>query len=551
MHAVFTEFSIVLAVAAIAGAVGLYLRQPLIISFILIGILAGPSVLGFVSVQSQIDLLAQVGVTVLLFLVGLKLDFQQVRSVGPVALATGLGQLGFTIGFGFLLTIFLGRPWLEGLYIAIALTFSSTIIIVKLLSDKRELESLHGRIAVGFLIVQDLAVVIAMMFMSTLKAQDINDDLASLLLSVLLRLALAAALLFVLIRWVLDWLTRIMARSQELLLIFAIAWGTGLAAVGEGAGFSMEAGAFLAGFSLASSHYRDAISARLTGIRDFLLLFFFIDLGSRLDLSTMGEDLLPAFILSTFVLVGNPLIVMAIMGAMGYRKRTGFLAGLTVAQISEFSIIFIAMGIGIGHISNNTLGLVTMVGLLTIALSVYMILYAGPLFEKLSPWLSFFERKQAYREMNAEKMLDDADSPPDVIVIGLGRYGRQLAAQLKTAGLDVLGLDLDPEAAQDSRRLGIRVKFGDAIDAELIATLPLHSQGWIVSTLPDFDSNRTLLRLLRESQYGGELVFVARDDASGMALKGIGASIVLYTLRDAVNRATEVLTKLVLERRST
>jgi len=551
MHAVFTEFSIVLAVAAIAGALGLYLRQPLIISFILIGILAGPSVLGFVSVQSQIDLLAQVGVTVLLFLVGLKLDFQQVRSVGPVALATGLGQLGFTIGFGFLLTIFLGRPWLEGLYIAIALTFSSTIIIVKLLSDKRELESLHGRIAVGFLIVQDLAVVIAMMFMSTLKAQDINDDLASLLLSVLLRLALAAALLFVLIRWVLDWLTRIMARSQELLLIFAIAWGTGLAAVGEGAGFSMEAGAFLAGFSLASSHYRDAISARLTGIRDFLLLFFFIDLGSRLDLSTMGEDLLPAFILSTFVLVGNPLIVMAIMGAMGYRKRTGFLAGLTVAQISEFSIIFIAMGIGIGHISNNTLGLVTMVGLLTIALSVYMILYAGPLFEKLSPWLSFFERKQPYREMNAETMLDDADSPPDVIVIGLGRYGGQLAAQLKTAGLDVLGLDLDPEAAQDSRGLGIRVKFGDAIDAELIATLPLHSQGWIVSTLPDFDSNRTLLRLLRESQYGGELVFVARDDASGMALKGIGASIVLYTLRDAVNRATEVLTKLVLERRST
>jgi Kef-type K+ transport system membrane component KefB len=551
MHAVFTEFSIVLAVAAIAGALGLYLRQPLIISFILIGILAGPSVLGFVSVQSQIDLLAQVGVTVLLFLVGLKLDFQQVRSVGPVALATGLGQLGFTIGFGFLLTIFLGRPWLEGLYIAIALTFSSTIIIVKLLSDKRELESLHGRIAVGFLIVQDLAVVIAMMFMSTLKAQDINDDLASLLLSVLLRLALAAALLFVLIRWVLDWLTRIMARSQELLLIFAIAWGTGLAAVGEGAGFSMEAGAFLAGFSLASSHYRDAISARLTGIRDFLLLFFFIDLGSRLDLSTMGEDLLPAFILSTFVLVGNPLIVMAIMGAMGYRKRTGFLAGLTVAQISEFSIIFIAMGIGIGHISNNTLGLVTMVGLLTIALSVYMILYAGPLFEKLSPWLSFFERKQPYREMNAERILDDADSPPDVIVIGLGRYGGQLAAQLKTAGLDVLGLDLDPEAAQDSRRLGIPVKFGDAIDAELIATLPLHSQGWIVSTLPDFDSNRTLLRLLRESQYGGELVFVARDDASGMALKGIGASIVLYTLRDAVNRATEVLTKLVLERRST
>jgi len=550
MHAVFTEFSIVLAVATLAGALGLYLRQPLIISFILIGILAGPSVLGFVSVQSQIDLLAQVGVTVLLFLVGLKLDFHQVRTVGPVALATGLGQLGFTIVFGFLLTMFLGRPWLEALYIAIALTFSSTIIIVKLLSDKRELESLHGRIAVGFLIVQDLAVVIAMMFMSTLKGQDISADPAGLLFSVLIRLTLAAALFFVLIRWVLGWLTRIMARSQELLLIFAITWGTGLAAVGEWAGFSMEAGAFLAGFSLASSHYRDAISARLTGIRDFLLLFFFIDLGSRLDLSTMGSDLLPALILSAFVLVGNPLIVMAIMGVMGYRKRTSFLAGLTVAQISEFSIIFIAMGIGIGHIGDGTLGLVTMVGLVTIALSVYMILYSAPLFEKLSPLLSIFERKVPHRELEAEASAD-GHNLPDVVVIGLGRYGGELATQLKAAGLDVLGVDLDPDAVRESSLHGIPVKFGDAIDADLVDTLPLHPQGWVVSTLPDFDSNRTLMRLLRESDYEGELAFVARDDASGMALIEIGATRVLYTLRDAVSRATEVLAPIVLERKTT
>ncbi len=549
MFTVFTEFSVILAVAAVAGALGLYLRQPLIIAFIVIGIVAGPSALGFVSAQSEIDLLAQVGVTVLLFLVGLKLDWHQVRSVGPVALATGLGQLGFTIVFGFVLTLLLGRPWLEALYIAIALTFSSTIIIVKLLSDKRELDSLHGRIAVGFLIVQDLAVVIAMMFMSVLKSDDIGGDPLVLAGSVLARLALAALLLVVLIRWVLDWLTRMMARSQELLLIFAIAWGTGLAALGEWSGFSKEAGAFLAGFSLASSHYRDAINARLTGLRDFLLLFFFIDLGSRLDLSTLGDDLLPALVLSVFVLVGNPLIVMAIMGAMGYRKRTGFLAGLTVAQISEFSIIFIAMGISLGHITESTLGLVTMVGLVTIALSVYLILYSAPLYERLKPFLSVFERRVPHREQVSGEA--DAGERPDVIVVGLGRYGGQLVSQLQQAGLNVLGVDLDPEVVRQARARGLSVRFGDGIDHALIDTLPLHAQGWVVSTLPDFDSNRTLLRLLRESQFAGELAFVARDDESGLALKQIGAPIVLYTLRDAVSRATDALASLIHERNAT
>jgi Kef-type K+ transport system membrane component KefB len=535
-------------IATVAGAIGLFLRQPLIIAFILIGIAAGPSVLGFVSVQSQIDLLAQVGITVLLFLVGLKLDIHQIRRVGPVALATGLGQLGFTIVFGFLLTLLLGKSWLEALYIAIALTFSSTIIIIKLLSDKRELDSLHGRIAVGFLIVQDIAVVIAMMFMSTLQGDGGDDALLPLVLSVLGRIALAAVLMVVLIRWVLDRLTAVMARSQELLLIFAVAWGTGLAAFGEWAGFSKEAGAFLAGFSLASSHYREAISSRLSGIRDFLLLFFFIDLGSKLDLSTLGGDLLPAAVLSLFVLIGNPLIVMAIMGAMGYRKRTGFLAGLTVAQISEFSIIFVAMGISLGHVGNQTLGLVTLIGLITIALSVYMIQYSAQLYERLVPWLSVFERRQTRQTPEGLPAADEP--PPEVIVIGLGRYGSKLADKLVDEGIRVLAVDFDPEAVHAAQARKLPSIFGDSLDAAFLDTLPLHKQVWVISTLPDFDSNHTLLKLLTKSHYAGELAFVARDDATGLALKQVGAPIVLYPLRDAIGHAAEALASLISDRRT-
>src|SRR5690606_36404641 len=216
-------------ISAAAGAVSIWLRQPVLIAYILVGIIVGPAVLGLVAAHDQIDLLAQVGVAVLLFVVGLKLDLQHIRHIGPEALATGLGQLAFTIVFGFALVLLLGKGPMEALYIAVALTFSSTIIIVKLLSDKREIDSLHGRIAVGFLIVQDLAVVLAMMTMSALRV-GAEAGLAEVGLSLLWRIAVAAASMYLLMRYLLPRVVTLMARSQELLLSFAVALGVGLAA---------------------------------------------------------------------------------------------------------------------------------------------------------------------------------------------------------------------------------------------------------------------------------------------------------------------------------
>lgn len=544
MHQIFTEFSILLLMSAAAGVVSLWLRQPVLIAFIVIGIVAGPGVLGIVSAQDQIDLLAQVGVAVLLFVVGLKLDLQHIRHIGPVALATGLGQLTFTIVIGFILILALGKGWQEALYVAVALTFSSTIIIVKLLSDKHELDALHGRIAVGFLIVQDLAVVIAMMAMSAFGGSDGEAALLQLVMSLGARLALAAFGMVVLMRYILPWLVERIARSQELLLIFAVAWGTGLAALGEWAGFSKEAGAFLAGFSLASTQYRDAINARLTGIRDFMLLFFFIDLGSKLDFSTLGGEVWPAVVLSLFVLIGNPLIVMAIMGYMGYRKRTGFLCGLTVAQISEFSIIFVAMGISLGHVEASALGLTTLVGLITIALSTYMILYSHLLYERLSPLLGVFERKRPFRELAVATERHDLNEA-DVLVFGLGRYGSRLALGLKAEGLKVLGVEFDPEVARAMRRHGLPVRYGDGTSSEFMETLPLGQTRWVVSTLPDMASNRDLLRSLRELHFTGEIAIVSREEFDGMALKLYGAPTILYPMRNAVDYAVESLTAII------
>ena len=554
MHGAFSELAALLLICALAGALFVRLRQPVLIAYIVVGIAVGPAVFGLVSAHDQIDLLAQVGVAVLLFAVGLKLDLHHIRHIGPVALATGLGQLAFTIVIGFGLVLALGKAPMEALYVAVALTFSSTIIIVKLLSDKRELDSLHGRIAVGFLIVQDLAVVIAMMAMSALRGSDgsgpEDTGLMAVLLSLGWRLTLAAVAMYVLMRWVLPALVTAMARSQELLLVFAIAWGVVLAAVGEWAGFSKEAGAFLAGFSLASTPYREAINARLTGIRDFLLLFFFIDLGAKLELSTLGAEVVPATVLSLFVLIGNPLIVMAIMGYMGYRRRTGFMAGLTVAQISEFSIVFVAMGITLGHVGVQALSLTTLVGLVTITLSTYMILYAQPLYERLAPWLRVFERQQPFREIAAESQAGGVQTA-EAIVFGLGRYGSRLFEQLHADGIDVIGVDFDPEAVREMQGRGLPVLFGDGEDPDFLESLPLRQVRWVITSFPQWESNRALLHALRAAHYGGQVVGAVRDATHGRALADAGVTHILNPFDDAADHAAARLARQIRQLEST
>ncbi len=536
----YTEFTVLLLTAAVIGALGVRLRQPLIVVYIVVGIAVGPSALGWVTARDQIDLLAQIGVTLLLFVVGLKLDMHLVRNLGSVALATGLGQLLFTIVFGYLIALALGMSAMTALYVAVALTFSSTIIIVKLLSDKREIDSLHGRIAMGFLIVQDIAVVVAMMVLGAHHAGSGDGGWLAIAATVAVKLAVVLAVIAALMRWVLPHLLRRIAGSPELLLLAAVAWGTALATAGELFGFSKEVGAFLAGFSLASTPYREAMSTRLTSLRDFLLLFFFIDLGAKLDLSALGGDLGPAVVLSLFVLVGNPLIVMAIMGWMGYRKRTGFLAGLTVAQISEFSIVFVAMGITLGHVGQEALGLVTLVGLVTITLSTYMILYSQALYTRLKPWLGRFERRVPFRELAVEQN-EAGPAEADVIVFGMGRYGKHLAQRLERLETRVLGVDFDPETVAHCRQRGIPIRFGDAEDPTFPETLPLDGTRWVVSTLPQLDVNLGLLDALRRHGYRGRVAMTAHAPADILRLEHAGVDRVLQPFDDAAEFAARAI----------
>lgn len=505
---VFFQIAVILFVASVVGFVAIKLKQPLIVGFIAVGIILGPSALGWVQANDQVDLLAKLGIAILLFIVGLKLDLHIIKMMGSVALATGIGQVAFTSLFGYLISLALGFSHTESLYIAVALTFSSTIIIVKLLSDKREVDSLAGRIAVGFLIVQDILVIIAMIALNALSGGDTNGNVESNVIQIFVYGSLFLLLIGVLMRYVLTPLLDVLAQSKELLIVFSIAWAVSLGALGHYLGFSKEVGAFVAGVSLASTPYRDIIGAKLLSLRDFLLLFFFVDLGATLDLSIIGGQVVQAIILSLFVLVGNPLIVMIIMGVMGYRKRTSFLAGLTVAQISEFSLILAALGVSLGHISSQILGLVTLVGLITISASTYMILYSHRLYNLLAPWLGMFERKTELKHTD-EYSGGDARFA-DIIVFGLGRFGTIIADSFREKGFSVLAVDFDPVRIKEAKREGANACYGDAEDEEFIATLPIKHARWVVGAIHDKGASEILAIHLKEANFTGHVAFALR-----------------------------------------
>jgi Kef-type K+ transport system membrane component KefB len=540
----FATTALVLTVAAVVAFVAHRARQPLIVAFIAVGIIVGPSVLNWVENAEPLALFAEIGIAVLLFLVGLKLDLHLVRTSGKIALLTGLGQVLFTSVVGFGLSMLLGMSSTMALYVAVALTFSSTIIIVKLLSDKGELDKLHGRIALGFLIVQDIVVVITMIVLSSFSANgDSNVPLQ------LLRVVLIGAVLLLgmwsVITFVVPRVMPLVASSQELLIVTAVAWAVAVAALSDQVGFSVEVGAFLAGFALASTPYRESIASSLSGVRDFLLLFFFIELGAQLDFSAIGSQVPAALVLSLFVLVGNPVIVLGIMGLMGYPRRVSFLAGLAVAQISEFSLILITLARDLGHVDNDAVGLVTLVGLITIGISTYLIIYSHQIFQRIGPFLRIFERK------NPMPDVEPSGEEYDVLVYGYGRFGRHVVERLASSGCRVLVVDWDPYARLQLNdpmlAAHITMIFGDADDSEFVGSLPIGHVRWVVSTVSRIDTTRVLVQSLRRWGFQGRVAVTALTVRDARLLESDVRDgmidVVLEPFEEAANAAVDAITR--------
>lgn len=556
MGNLFFDITIIICLAAGLSLVFRLLKQPEILAYILTGIIIGPLIVFRSANQDILQTMSQLGITLLLFMVGLEIRVSDLFALGKSLLAVALGQIFITFALGFLLTSALGFSFLPAFYIAIALTFSTTVIVVKILSDKRDLHSLYAKISLVILLAQDLLAILLLMFLSGFSQQSGGgESLTQFFLIAIKGIVLFGGVWYLSIN-VFPKFFEVIARSSETLFLVSMAWVFGLTALVSSpyVGFSIEIGGFLAGLALANSIVNYQIIAKAKILRDFFIVIFFVLLGAQMSFVNFSQVLIPAIIISLFVLIGKPIIIMFILGFMGYRKRTSFLTGLTHSQISEFSLIIIFLGNKLGHVSGSVVSLITLVAIITFAFSSFLILRGNNLYLSFGKKINFLERK--HNKKDEMVPTDGFDNLKDhVVVIGGDQMGQSILEALKDSGDEVVVIDFDPavvknlenslqfgEAGQKVHRL-----FGDISDLDIQERAQIDSAKLVISTIPDVEDNILLLKELRHENRKVKVVVMALDSHDAKLLYKANADYVILPHLEGGRQIARIIAENSLE----
>lgn len=506
MHSdIFTEISIVLALGAAIAVLMRALRQPLIIGHIITGIIAGPSFLNIIHSETAFSGFSGVGVALLLFIIGLDLSLRVFSRLSKVIALTTTAQVVAISWLGFLAARFLTFGRLESVILGIGLALSSTIIIVKLFNDKRETTRLYAQITIGVLLLQDMVATAAKI---GLAAKTEGSSLATIGL-LLGRGIVVTLLLYLCSQYLIPRFTRALESSKELLLLFALGWALGIASLFEAVGFSIEIGALFAGVSLASLPYSSEMASRLKPLRDFFIVIFFITLGQTMAPNQLSAVLIPAAVLSLVVMVAKPLVVLTVMGWLGYTKRASFKAGVALSQVSEFSLVFILAARANGLASERAVTTFTLVALITFALSTYLIKYDDKLYALWEHRLRFFERKVTMLEQR------EVRNHYPIAMFGYRKGGIEFLRTFKDMGKTFIVVDYDPDVIENLEQQGVHYLYGDAVDPELLEELHLDKAKLVVSNISDFKTNNFLSHWLHKNNPGA--VFVCSADSAKQA----------------------------------
>lgn len=489
-HNIFFDVSIVLGITISVACIVRLLRQPMLIAYIVTGIIAGPLVLDLITDSGEaLQTFAEFGVILLLFMVGLSLNMSHIKAIGKVSTITGLAQVLFTASVGTVIGKLLGFSWTSAIYLAVALTFSSTIIIIKLMSDKKDTETVYGRHVIGLMIVQDIVAIAIMIALATFR--DTSVSFGEHIGVMMIRSLALLSVVYLLSRYALSWILDRVARSGEFLFIFTVSWCFWLASLLYWAGFSLEIGAIIAGLTLGSSKYQMEISSRIKPLRDFFIVLFFVILGAEMVVSDLQAVLIPGIIFSLFILIGNPLILYVTFRMLKFTRRNSFLAGITAAQVSEFGFILLFTGAGLGHVFGFELSVFTVVAIITIFVSSYLITYSEQLYRMLIPIFQLFGKDR-------HQQTEEVKQAYDVWVFGYHRIGWRICEELKAQGISFAVVDYNPTVLTTLKHRGIPAYFGDVADVEFLENLHFEKSKMVISTIPTFDDQQTLVAYVKQ-----------------------------------------------------
>ncbi len=531
-----SSIGLCVSVAALLALVANRLRQPLLLAYLLAGVLIGPQIgLRLITEEESIRTVSEIGLILLLFIIGLELDLKKLLAAGRPVLVAGLLQFPLCVALGLAFFFPFGLRTGGGdfglLYVAVCLGMSSTMIVVKLLYDKFELDTLPGRITLGVLVFQDVWAILFLAIQPNLLQPEIATLLGSLLKGVLL-----VAVSLLVSKTVLPRVFQSVAKVPELVLIGSLAWCFIVSAAANAAGLSREMGALIAGVSISTFPYNMDVVAKVVSIRDFFVTLFFVALGMQIPLPT-PEVIELALLASAFLLLSRFIVVFPLLRTLRLGHRASLLPSINLAQMSEFSMVIAAIGLADHHIDQKTVSVLIFVFAFTSVASTYLIGYSHGLQNLLAGWL----RWMGLEDLDARAV--DAPAAPthagkDVVVLG---FFVEASALVHEYELDVksgrhplldrlLVIDFNPLVHEELIRRNIACVYGDISHLETLRHAEIRNATLIVSTIPDTmlkgTNNLELLRKSRQLCPRGKVIVTAIRTASALELYEAGADYV-------------------------
>jgi Kef-type K+ transport system membrane component KefB len=534
------QIAIAIVTATAVALLARMFRQPLILAYIAAGIIVGPTE-GFGWVR-EIEPVSELGLILLLYMIGLEIDLKKIRQSGKELLAVGAGQflICLLLGLYFLPYLgFSGTGKYGPLYLAVAAALSSTMIVVKLLYDKYELDTIPGRVTLGILVFQDIW---AILFLAL--QHDLNSPQVSL---ILLSLGKGVGLVVIalgLSRFVLPHLFRWIAKTPELVLITALGWCFGVTMLASVLGLSREMGALIAGIALSAFPYNLDVVAKIISLRDFFITLFFVSLGAQIPRPTAAL-VQGALVLAGFLIISRFLSITPILHVLKMGNRVSLVPAINLSQMSEFSLVICSLGVAAGHISDEVLSLVVLTFVITSVLATYAIQFNHDLFLAIDPML----RRLGFRDLQGADPEGPLPEGKPIFFLGFSRYASSLLHQLleRDPGLAwrIGVVDFNPQVKAELDRRGIYNVYGDISHQDTLHHANVESARLLICSIPDSilkgTTNQRLLRQLKALAPQAAIIVTAEFFSSARALYQEGAGFVFVPRLMSVRELSDIV----------